>query len=272
MNAQFAQNIDWNAGGYFGFPDESELIYPMPDSYKQWMRAFQKATRGDFESLPELIELYKQSDDFCIHHLCSSLVGDAGAPECFPILIAEIKVEMEKKSRYELVIDFCDSLFSRGHLSDIPLMLDAYERHAYLDEADIIPCFISQMLEYPVGKLTHPSYIGTLEQYRHAVLERYRQLRDEYKEEHVPILGGARFGVIPLAHMLLDQFKTPHTVASYWRHKFEASTGINCSAFYRDKIFQPDAATALVENFLNSTEADQYQDGVRYFFGRALVG
>lgn len=125
---------------------------------------------------------------------------------------------------------------------------------------------IKTLLEYPVGDLTDPSNYASEAEYHNAVLERYQHLVDEFGDDQVLIFGGKRFGVVSFAKMLLDRFKQPH-VQTFWRRKFEASTGINCTDFYRNGSFQPLAATAIVEDFLESSEATRYEDGVRYFFG-----
>ncbi len=54
------------------------------------------------------------------------------------------------------------------------------------------------------------------------------------------------------------------------REKFEASTGINCSGFYNNKQFQPLAATAVLEEFLESVDPQKYREGMRYFFGHPV--
>jgi hypothetical protein len=47
---------------------------------------------------------------------------------------------------------------------------------------------------------------------------------------------------------------------------FEAATGIDCSSFFDDGEFQPLAATAIVEEFLESGDPERFEPGVRYFF------
>lgn len=273
MNSDLsAPIIDWEAAGYFGWPQEAvqnrDSLSQFPESYRRWLVVFQQATQGEFERLPSLIEEYKQSSqDYIFGYHCAALLGDAGTSFCFKKITENIIAE--KTGRYELIIDFCGVLFERGRLADIPLMLAAYEKHSSIDEVGIIPCLISEILEYPVGDLTDPLNYTSEAEYHDAVLERYQNLVGELGDDQVLIFGGKPFGVVPFAEMLLDRFQHPH-VQTFWRRKFEASTGINCTDFYRDQSFQPLAATAIVEDFLESPEAARYEDGVRYFFGHCI--
>jgi hypothetical protein len=52
------------------------------------------------------------------------------------------------------------------------------------------------------------------------------------------------------------------------RHIFEASTGIDCRPFFRNKEFQPLNAAAILEEFLASPAAEKFNPNIRYFFGR----
>jgi hypothetical protein len=51
----------------------------------------------------------------------------------------------------------------------------------------------------------------------------------------------------------------------------EANTGLDCRGFYdRDFMLRPLAAAAIVEDFVESGEANKYLPGVRYFFGHRI--
>jgi hypothetical protein len=87
--------------------------------------------------------------------------------------------------------------------------------------------------------------------------------------DQVFVYGGDRFGVVRFARLLLDRLRTP-PIPVYWRRKFEASTGINCSAFYENRTFRPLTAASIIEAFLDSPGAADYEDGARYFFGHRI--
>ena len=52
---------------------------------------------------------------------------------------------------------------------------------------------------------------------------------------------------------------------------FEANSGVPCREFYSLALeFQPLAAAAVVEQFLDSDAPRRYEPGVRYFMGNRL--
>jgi hypothetical protein len=55
------------------------------------------------------------------------------------------------------------------------------------------------------------------------------------------------------------------------RMLFEAMSGVDCRAFFnKHGSVQRLAAAAILEEFLESGDADKYEPGVRYFFGRRI--
>ncbi|QRK11042.1 hypothetical protein JQX13_13790 [Archangium violaceum] len=109
--------------------------------------------------------------------------------------------------------------------------------------------------------------------YEDRVLERYEELKRKFGTDQVILLHGERFSVVSVARRLLrslngsdfERAKRP-----FYRRRFEASTGIDCSPFYKDGEFQPLTAAAILEDFLESPEAARYEEGVRYFFGHRI--
>jgi hypothetical protein len=272
-NGLILEVIDWESSGYFGCPEPPPGIEQAPvlptNPYMLWLVALQRAKRGQFDLLPRLIELYEQESDYVLKCLCTFLLGDAGTAPCFQTIIQRVNQEFAETTNYEITLDFCDALHSRGRLADVPLLLAAYESFSYLSEADIIPCYLSHLLEYPIGTLIDPVNFASPTAYREAVMDRYQQMKVELGGDQVFVFGGQRFGVVRFAQLFLDRMRHPH-VQDFWRRKFEASTGINCSVFYQDGRFQPLSAAAVVEEFLESPSANRYEDGVRYFWGHRI--
>ena len=57
----------------------------------------------------------------------------------------------------------------------------------------------------------------------------------------------------------------------HWeRMCFEASTGVDCSAFYKDWHLQRLPALAVLEDFMDSGHGAAFERGVRYFFGHRV--
>jgi hypothetical protein len=55
-----------------------------------------------------------------------------------------------------------------------------------------------------------------------------------------------------------------------WRHCFEATTGVDCTGFYRKQSVQALTASAIIEDLVAKTDLNKFQSGVRYFFGHAV--
>jgi hypothetical protein len=277
-----AGSIDFTARGYFGvadFPDghptDPPLLRDRPSLL--WALAFRQAREGRFDLLPWLFEIYHQAHEdpleanLDLAHLCITLLGDAGTKVAFDAIIRALHNEIEKPTNYEIILDFCDALASRGRLADVPLMVSAFESIEYVGDAAIIPRRISEMLEYPVGAITDPGNFTCLMDYREAVLERCGKVMGGLGSDEILVFGGKRFGVVPFARTFLKQLDQPR-VPDFWRRKFEASTGIDCSSFYKNGELMREEARAVVKAFTESPDAWDYEDGTRYFFGNRVPG
>ena len=69
---------------------------------------------------------------------------------------------------------------------------------------------------------------------------------------------------------LLGDSRYATMMQPYLRQRFEASTGINCSDFYKQGDFQPLTAAARLEAWLESGAPDRFEPGERYFFGHKI--
>jgi hypothetical protein len=265
--------IDRSGRGYFGIPEPPPgtrfPANPRANPWLAWTVALYEARRGSFDNIPPVLDLYDPAaDDPIFNFQVILLVGDAGPGGCFDKLIAELE-HPEEPLDYEVGINFSRGLGIRGRLADLPLMARTYEQHAFFDDADIIPVFISNLLESEPGKLSEPKEFESPEQYVAAVDERVRELADELGGDQVLVLAGERFSVRRLGELILEQLDDPYFPLDY-RRKFEAATGIDCSRFFRKEVLRPLAAAAIVEKFLESPAAATYEDGVRYFFGHRI--
>jgi hypothetical protein len=259
--------IDWEGGGYFGFPPPPPGAAlpadPTEDPWLVWIIALDRAKAGDFSAVQELINVYDVTSDHVFVQSCCYLLGDAGPGECFPPII-----ENGGSPDADLVIWCCNALMARGRLADVPVMLDAFEAHKSYKDAVIIPAYLSDLLEEG-SDLSDPKDFQSLDAYHDAVMRRYETLLDHFGTGEVLVYRGDRFGVVRFAHHLLDAVRRPHFRASY-RRRFEASTGIDCTPFYDGGSLQPLVAAEIVEDFVESPVAGTFADGTRYFFGHRV--
>jgi hypothetical protein len=94
---------------------------------------------------------------------------------------------------------------------------------------------------------------------------------------------GELWSVQTLAEMMLgvsrEEEFSGRDFSDEWRARFEASTGVDCSSFYK-KIgetkysdtheFQPQNVVSVMENYLK-TNSKSFEPGIRYFWGRQML-
>jgi hypothetical protein len=267
MAGDFAQTgIDWKGRGYWGCPELPPAAPPgsdlATDPWLLWNVAFQQAKRGVFDRIPELIDVRRRDLHPILSRLCVTLLGDAGTTSCFAALHGYLSTGVD----YEMTIDFAGALCLRGLLADAPVLLRAFVSLADIKDAAIIPVYLSDLLG---GLPSDPARFVSVNEYCDVVMARYRQLVEELGTERIFVLEGKAYGVVPLARSILERLREPH-FRPVLRRRFEASTGIDCTNFYRDHTLQPLAAAAIVEQFLESPAAKEYETGVRYFFGQRI--
>ena len=128
------------------------------------------------------------------------------------------------------------------------------------------------MLEAQFGPIAEATVSDA--EYRQLVLDAFEKLKAAFQSDNIPVLYGELFSVRALAerlyHSLLDP--QPDSIGVLRdRQFFEASTDIDCSAFFSFGEIDVKAARPIVEDFLLSGEAAHFNNGVRYFFGHEIA-
>lgn len=260
--------IDFQGEGYFTYPepfDTARIVSGLDDESVEWLRAFGEARRGRFESVAGLLNIFPALTSPLLRFTYSQLIGDAGPGSCI------LSIESQLRDRSNPLDSSTARLFgrilaARGRLADVPLLADIYIRYRTDPDLEILPVFISDLMEPDQDRVCDPAEFFAIEEYREAVKARYEDLRDYFGTDKLYIHEGTRFGVVQLAHKMIHQLREGDFIPEY-RQKFEASTGIDCRGFYEDGSLKSLAAAATVEEFLESSQTDKYEEGVRYFFG-----
>ena len=118
--------------------------------------------------------------------------------------------------------------------------------------------------------LGYTPYSADADIYEDVILEHYERMVERFGSDAVLLFRGEAYSVLWLARFILDALREPVTFSLQWRINFEAATGIDCTSWYQDGRLRPLAAAATVEDFLESSQAERYEAGVRYFFGHRI--
>lgn len=228
------------------------------------------AKAGNHAPVQRLQEWMRADIGHLLLCVCAELLGDAGTTEDLRAL-----EKMVDEGPDHLRVAACRAAYWSGELWLVPLMLDAWNRVEWRDDRDTIAFMLSDLLEETGGPIVaNEAYSAS--QYSELVRRRVEEIHSAIGTNRVSVWEGKIFGVTRIARrmyelLLSGRESVDDLFDSFvdYRHKFEASTGVNCSSFFRDEEFQPLAATAILEKFLENP-AEQYEEGVRYFFGHRI--
>ena len=79
------------------------------------------------------------------------------------------------------------------------------------------------------------------------------------------------YDICALARALLDIARNNSTHVIYdMRHRLEAFTGLDCRPMLHPTGLRALTAAAILEDFLQSDAAANYEPGVRYFWGHRI--
>jgi len=271
----YHDKLKFEALGYSAAPtpaDDPELKKDV--DARLWLRLqriLEQAKAGSFKDMPTVLDLYEEATGAMFRFVCSRMLGDAGTGPCFSRMIQQLKDAGGDDPN--LSIHHCSAFRAAGFLSSVPIILGEYTKLRKSQEVAILPLYLSSMLETKWGRISEGVRPKLLPAYKRIVTARYDKLKERFQSDRVLVYGTKRAGVVPYARMLLKQLgKSAFEEAgqNFLRRRFEASTGINCTAFYKKGVFQPLEAASIIEEFLESPDAAKYENGVRYFFGHRL--
>ena len=263
----------WEGLGYtYAEKPPPELLSPAALRDKNpWLvlgAVLERAKRGDFNSLPLLLQRMRAFDNGVFWNACVILLGQAGPRTILRQALSEFDKEIQAND-INIIKRVSFILYESLSLWTVPVMLDLFQQVAKRDQVIIIPHLFSEIVEEKQGEI----YTASLpdEPYRQLVLNRYSILAKMFETDQVAVLYGNLFSVKSLAERLLKNLaegKIANVMGE--RAIFEASTGVDCSSFYKDRQLQPLAAASILEAFLQSGDPEKFQPGVRYFFGHRI--
>lgn len=248
--------------GFFGCPS----IDPNIDVTKDYHHrpdlacaiALDQAKRGNFTLIPSILDLYRTTGRQIIDSMIQGIVAYAGPASCFDRIVEVVKSAPELQP----VLAFCGIMAVRGELSYVPIFLEKYRANQAYSDAAYMGDYIDDILGGNLAPVDP-------DEFSDQVLDRYNQLLKTTSNERMLCFRGRLYSVPLLGEHLLEAVRRPYFQPS-WRRSFEAATGIDCSPWYVNGILQPLAATAILEEFLDSPEIKKYKPGIRYFFGHVI--
>jgi len=270
----FSEGLNWRSHGFFCLPlprkDNEFRASSQAALWLHWEDVLIRARQGDFQGVASLLESLDRILTPMLENAYAELIGDAANGQCAQSAMRWLQVEPARSYSQEIAI--CQALTNWGRLSVVPFLV---KRHELLwqnkaKEKGIIPVWISELVEQQPGPISFPFYSQSKTDYHDLVMKRYEELKIEFGTDQVFIYRGARFSVLELAKDMLSKLRDKVDLGEEYRHKFEAATGINCSAFFKDDKLQPLAAATILEEFMESSRAKEFEPGVRYFFGHRI--
>ena len=166
---------------------------------------------------------------------------------------------MKQEPDLNEALDSVASVGADGELSYVPIFLGKYLSNQGATMRSICSITCATL----VGDAMHAI---DPEDFEDQVPELYGQLLDKFGSDKALVLRGERHVVSSQPHAGGEGafFRSSH------RRSFEAATGIDCTSWYQDGKLRPLAAMATLEGFLESPEAEQYKEGIRYFWGHPI--
>jgi hypothetical protein len=262
--------LDWRRGGYFF---DSGLLKTESRDWLHWARIFDRAKHGDFTGTSSLLDIFFDTKDYLLRDACCKLLGDAGSTEAIrktATLLRNRFADLDPIGG-DRALDLANVLGAHGQLLFVPELLLLFEWNLSLSDSQIFALLLSQMFETEWGPLSQcPRSEEEFPEYRNKVMDRTRALAQNLGSEQAYVFMGLALNVPGIARLLLQNLGNSHfEQASQWilRRRFEASTGINCTSFFKEDRFQSLTAAAVLEEFLSSFDMTKFVLGHKYFFG-----
>jgi hypothetical protein len=297
--------FNWSVLGYHYTlsPEELRYVESGPVNGNPWLtvaRVVERAKTGDFSEAGALARYFAPGLTTNIAPAALLITGDLGRKADLEAL-----VEVMRKGPDGLRVYACQGARNAGCLWLVPHMLEAWHLAQSVDAHENIGYAIADLLD-PVSKLDEegaiaskagrftvppppdraPSELRQLgskvsdpsasKEFDDLVLKRWSEVAASCPDERSAIWAGRVTDVRAFAEHFLalitqEDFtivNSPLTVPL--REKFEASTGIDCSSFYRQGKFAQLPAAATLESFLDTVGPDAFESGRRYFFGHRI--
>lgn len=254
--------IESEGDGFFGtptFPDD----YSPPKNFGDdpslhCAYALDRAKKSDFSFVPGVLDLYGKTGRPIVDSMVLGILAYAGPASC----IARIAEIVKTQDPSDASLELCGVMAERSELSYVPIFLELYSENIDTEKSEYFLDYIEDILGDATTAIDPSLYEDELPKIYNAIAE-------DVGSEAAVVFQGRPFSVARLARYVLGRANRPH-FRSDFRRSFEAATGIDCRSWYEEGRFRPLAASAVLEEFLESPDSRRYEEGVRYFFGHRI--
>lgn len=290
-------SFDWRFNGlYWDAPPPFDLLSDRaladPSPWVVVASVVERAKRGDHSEAKRLCEFFEREEPVALDRISLLVFGDIAPSGELPLLEEALRSPVVSTR-----VHAAEAAALTGSLTLVPEMLRAWETASRLGEHESVGFALSELLEPEGGPIAES--VGSYdlppsdEPVTPAAAEARAFMDNLYKDADPPELPGhvraalarhtaafaegtrlwrgAPYDVRAIARELLDIARENRTHVIYdLRHRFEAFTGVDCRPMLYALRLQPLAIAAIVETFLQSSEAAKFEPGKGYFWGHRI--
>jgi hypothetical protein len=290
-------SFDWRFNGLFWesappFDLLSDRALADPSPWVVVASVVERAKHGDHREAKRLREFFERDQPVALARISLLAFADTAPLGDLPLLEEALRSPIAATRVHAAAAGALT-----GSLTLIPAMLRAWEAARSLNDHESIGFALSEVLEPQGGPIAESvgSYdlLPSNEPLTPAAAEAQAFMDQMYRDVDPPVLPqhvraalaehtrafgertslwrGVPYDIRALAQELLDIARENRTHVIYdLRHRFEASTGLDCRSMLYALRLQPLAIAAIIERFLQSSDAAKFQRGVRYFWGHRI--
>lgn len=246
--------------------------------------------KGRFEVTEQLGALMQRTDDAEIWNACVLLLSYAAPYPAIRAIISRFDDRVDGSTPY---VDryICELLARSGGVWGVDRLISIYRALGDRKVKAVVEGYLAQMLEEEPGPISSgpreewgsngapPPFEDFIqvyhdEEYLDLLRQTFNKLRaSEHLQPQDAMFEGHRLNICLVAQRFLERLRRGEDSArvELGRMHLEATTGLDCSDFFDSKYrLRPLAAAAIVEHFLESPAATDFEPGVRYFFGHRI--
>ena len=260
------------------------------DSWGAISFVLENVKRGRFNTVSELIGIMQRDTSADIWDACGTLLSFAAPYSILRSFLETFHRQIYEEKQLHVLRYSCGILSRSMGFWAVPIMIKLYT----LLQSDIkkqeVEGLLSEVLEETPSQVDAGPVIETkitglrpLEEvetirrdqdYVNMLIESTNALETSCQlSPSTPINEGKVFSLRSMAKDLLVKLNSGEDSQRIERGRMllEGTTGLDCRSFYSTEYrLQPLSAAAVVEEFLESLDADKYEPGVRYFFGHRI--